>query len=248
MPLPLSITSDMVRRQDITTSVPFMLAARATTPPTIDGSLDDWPLREGNAAGEFKALGRRGAIGQGLAKRQTLAFVLVDDKNLYLAMRCDEPAVEALSARPTNVIHYEQLMACGEDLVEIILDPGASAGSAEDLYHIIVKSNGVLLTEKGIHTDPPLGKALPWPANATVAVKAMAKEKLWVVELAIPLSSFGPAAAKDLWGVNFTRFATQGMEASSWSGTPRYFYDPRNLGTMLIVSANRSDMPIESAK
>lgn len=235
MPLKLSITADMQRRQDITADVPFLLAGRATKPPKIDGLLDDWPLREGNTAGDYKTLGRRGNVGDGLAKRQTLAFVTYDDQNLYIALRCDEPTVAALKAQPTNVIRYEQLMACGEDLVEVILDPGASAKTAEDLYHILVKSNGVILTEKGIHTDPPLGKAQAWPANATVAVKADAERKLWVVELAIPLSAFGAGPTPTLWGVNFTRFATQGMEASSWSGTPRYFYDPRNLGTMLIV-------------
>lgn len=235
MPVYLSITSDMRRRQDLVAAVPFLLAGRATTPPTIDGLLDDWPLREGNTAGEFKALGRRGNIDEGLAKRQTLAFVTYDGRNLYLAIRCDEPDVGAITAKATNVIRYEQLMACGEDLVEVILDPGASAKSAEGLYHILVKCNGVLLTEKGIHTDPPLGKASAWPANATVAVKKLEKEKIWVVEMAIPLSSFGEGALPGLWGVNFTRFSSQGMEASSWSGAGRYFYDPRNLGTMLIV-------------
>jgi hypothetical protein len=64
-------------------------------------------------------------------------------------------------------------------------------------------------------------------------------DKFWSVEMAIPFAAFGPAADSRLWGVNFTRFATQGSEASSWSGAPRYFYDPRNLGTMFVNRAKR---------
>jgi hypothetical protein len=126
------------------------------------------------------------------------------------------------------------LLSCGEDLVEVILDPGAKAKAPEDLYHIAVKSNGVLLAEKGVHTDPPLGKAQAWPVAAQVAIRI--GEKDWVVELAIPLSAFGPEGQERLWGVNFTRFATQGRQASSWSAARRYFYDPKSLGTMLLVN------------
>ena len=97
---------------------------------------------------------------------------------------------------------------------------------------IVDTANGVLLTERGVHTDPPLGAAVAWPVAASVAVAK--QDKLWVVELAIPLSAFGPAGKESFWGVNFTRFATQGSESSSWAGSPRYFYDPKNLGTMFL--------------
>ncbi len=110
-------------------------------------------------------------------------------------------------------------MACGEDLVEVVLDPGCAAKGPEDLYHITVKANGVLLAERGVHTAPPLGVATAWPVAASVAVGR--QDQLWVVEMAIPLSALGPAAKEPLWGVNFTRFATQGSEASSWSEAGR---------------------------
>lgn len=233
MPVAISITTDMQRRQSITASAAFLLAGAATKPPRIDGSLDDWPIRGGDAAGEFKCVGRRGEIGQGLAVRQTTAFAMYDNQNLYIAFRCDEPSPAGMIARPSNIIQYQQLLACGEDMVEIILDPGRVAKGPEDLYHIIVKPNGVILTEKGVHTDPPLGKAQAWPVAASVSVKQ--SSDLWTVEIAIPLEAFGDQGKAALWGINFTRFATQGGEASSWSGAPRYFYDPRNLGTMFIV-------------
>ncbi|MCK4602662.1 MAG: hypothetical protein KAU28_09360, partial [Phycisphaerae bacterium] len=149
----------------------------------------------------------------------------------------NEPNPAGMVAKPSNIIRYEQLMAIGEDLVEIILDPGADAASTADLYHIVVKANGVLVTERGVNTDPPLGKARPWPAAARVAITS--QENTWFVELAIPLEAFGKKARAAFWGVNFMRFATQGAEASSWSEASRYFYDPRNLGTMLIDNPDR---------
>ncbi|MDY6914547.1 MAG: DUF4091 domain-containing protein [Planctomycetota bacterium] len=233
--MPISITVDAQRTRQMTANIPLLRAGWVDTAPRIDGVLDDWPMRAGNTAGDFRLVGKRGRGPRGLAERSTLVFILHDAKNLYFAFRCEEPNMDAIVAKPNNVIHYEQLMACGEDLVEIILDPGAEALRPEQLYHITVKSNGVLLTERGVYTDPPLGKARPWPVAASVAVKRY--QKLWTVELALPLESFSQAGRAKFWGVNFTRFATQGAEASSWSEAPRIFYDPKNLGTMFVMPA-----------
>ena len=230
--LPVTIVLDRVTRKKVQATVAFLVAGQATRPPQIDGVLDDWPIRISNAAGNFRLIGRRGREGDGLAQRQTVAFVLYDEKNLYIAFRCEEPDPDAIKARRTNVIHYEQLMACGEDMVEILLDPGATATGPEGLYHIVVKANGVLRAERGVRSDPPLGKSEPWPVPARVAVGR--QQQAWIVEMAIPRSAFGAAGAEAFWGVNFTRFATTGKESSSWSEAPRYFYDPRNLGTLFV--------------
>lgn len=232
MDLPLNLTIDMNQRQQVTAQVPLLRTGRVASDMTIDGRLDDWPIRSGNTGGEFRLIGRRGETGKGLAERQTLVFALCDDRNLYFAFRCEEPNLPARVALASNSIHYEQLLACGEDLVELILDAGADAQAPQDLHHIVVKANGVAVMTKGIRGNPPLGKVEPWPADIKVALGEQGQT--WIVELAIPLSAFGPDAAQPFWGVNFTRFATVGAEASSWAPTPRYFYDPKSLGTMFL--------------
>jgi len=232
MSLPVTITTDVSRERTIQATVSLIVAGQANKPIKIDGALKDWPMRQGNSCDKFKLLGKRGRRGDGMARRQTMAFVLRDSANLYVAFRCTEPNPGAMVIKPNNIVHYEQLMACREDLVELILDPGADAKGPEDLFHIVVKPNGVMLAERGVRCDPPLGKSAPWPVKAQIAVKR--HSDLWVVEMAIPLSSMPGAASKRFWGVNFTRFATQGCEASSWAEAPRYFYDPRNLGTMFL--------------
>jgi hypothetical protein len=64
---------------------------------------------------------------------------------------------------------------------------------------------------------------------------AVGREKAaWIVEMAIPLSALGARAGERFWGVNFMRFAAQGGESSNWSEAPRYYYHPRNLGTMYL--------------
>ncbi len=237
MKIPVSMTSELQDRTEVVGWVPLLLLGYANRPIAIDGDLADWPLRPGNTAANFRLLGKRGAVGDGLAKRQTAVFAVRDDENLYLAFRCDEPDPEKIHARPSNIVRYEQLLARGEDLVEVVLDPGRAAKSAADLYHLVIKCNGAIVAERGIHADPPLGLAGPWPATAKVYVAK--REKLWIVELAIPLKALGPGASARLWGVNFTRFATAGDEPSSWAGAVRHFYDPRNLGTMYLAPKGR---------
>ena len=229
--------------------VPFVRARPTGKPLTIDGDLSDWPMRPGNTAGGFILLGRRGQWGAdrapadagplqpGAARRATAAFVLHDRDNLYLAFRCEEPQMQNIHARASNVIRYDQLLATGEDLVEVVFDPGRRAAGVEGLYHLIVKCNGVVMSERGVHTSPPLGRARHWAVNAQVAVRKT--EKAWFVEMAIPLKDFGPGAAERLWGVNFIRFATAGNEASNWAGAARYYYHPENLGTMYFAPEGR---------
>ncbi|MCE5327736.1 MAG: DUF4091 domain-containing protein [Planctomycetaceae bacterium] len=231
MSLPVSVNVDRRWQRALTADVPFVTALPAGTGVTVDGALGDWPIRPSNAAGGFTLIGRRGRT-RPLAARQTLVQLLRDENYLYLAFRCDEPEMGRLVSRADNSVHYEQLMACGEDLVEVILDPGRTAQSAQDLYHIVVKPTGVVVAERGVGCQPALGKCSPWPAAYKAAVAREGRQ--WTVELAIPLAALGPAGQSRLWGVNFARFATLGSESSSWSGAARHFYDPRNLGTMYL--------------
>ena len=230
--LPVILRTPLRGAKQIEAVVPFLVADRTGRPPKIDGVLNDWGLRTGNAGGGFRLIGRRGRGADPLARRQTVAFVLHDDENLYLALRCQEPNLPGIVAKATNMVRYQQLMACGEDLVEVLLDPGAKARGPADLFHLLVKPNGVLLAERGVRTNPPLGASAPWQILPKIAVGR--QEDAWVVEMSIPLTAFGKRGKESFWGVNFTRYAVQGCESSSWSGAPRYFYDPKNLGTMYL--------------
>lgn len=230
--VPLSVTADGEDRRELTASVPLVVAAPPAGAVRIDGVLDDWPMRAANTAGDFRLVGRRGEVGDGLAERQTQVFVLHDGERIYFAFRCEEPGMEP-RAHPSNLVEYEQLLAVGEDLVEIVLDPGADAEGIADLYHIVVKANGVVRAERGVTMSLLYEPAGRWAAEPAVAV-GQSTDDAWTVEIAIPLSAFGDEADARFWGANFARYATQGGEASSWAGSRRYFYAPEGLGTMFL--------------
>ncbi len=230
--LSIRVDCDVEPARSLAVDLPLVHAGPIAGQPVIDGKLNDWPLRLGSQASDFSLLGRRGLQGEGLASQQTDVFVIADDENLYFAFRCHEPEMDALTAQPSNIIRYQQLMAVGEDLVEIVLDPGQRAVDAEGLFHLLVKPNGVLRSEYGIHCKPPLGQARPWPVPAQVAVAR--EQAAWVVELRIPLSAFPEENPPRFWGINFTRYRPRGAEASNWAGAKRYYYHPKNLGTMIL--------------
>jgi hypothetical protein len=228
----LAIEHDDTGRDVHELRLPLLLAGRTRRPIAVDGDLDDWPRRAGNSAASFRLIGRRGRHEGGLARRRTRVFVLTDGRSLRIAFRCAHPGPAQPVARPTNHIRYDQLLAMGEDLVEIILDPGGDARSPAELYHIVIKANGVTRFSHGIDCDPPLGPAVPWSVDARTAVGR--DENHWTVELSLPLEAFGDRGQADHWAVNFARFTPAGSEASSWTGAPRHFYDPDDLGTLYI--------------
>jgi hypothetical protein len=232
--LQINLTIDGQETRSVPISAPLLLVGAASRAPVIDGALDDWPMLEGNAAGDFRCIVRRGEQTPRPAKRKTHAFVLCDRSSLYIAIRCAEPNLPGVTASASNLVRYEHSLACGEDLVEIVLDPGATAESAEELYHVVVKPNGAMLAERGVCADPGMAKAEAWASGATVAVGR--RQDAWVVEMALPLSSFGPAGRARQWRVNFARFAAQANEASSWVAVDRHFYEIDRLGMMVLPS------------
>ncbi len=236
--LPLTVeleSGEQTRRFNC--EIAMVISGQAAKAPTIDGSLDDWPLRQGNAAGDFVLLGAPPGIKPTKARRQSLVFVTHDEQNLYFGIRCTEPDLDSMVAKPSNVLSCRQLMLYGEDMVEILLDPGNTAATAEDLYHLVIKPNGVTVAERGITCQPPLGRTEPWPVGTQVAIGK--GDGVWVVELAVPRDAFGPAGKDCLWGVNFMRFTTGDSESSSWARATRHYYDPRGMGVMILAEPLR---------
>jgi hypothetical protein len=235
VPMPLSMTIEAQPPRAVMAEMPVIRAAAVAGPPRIDGVLDDWPARPGNCATDFVTLQRRDGQGGRLAQKQTLVFALADRENLYLAFRCHESEPAGIVAKPSNVVAYDQYLPFGEDLVEVLLDPGNSASAPHQLYHIVVKPNGAVLAQRGVGARPSLGAVGAWSGPSSVAVGKTAEG--WTVEMAIPLAAFGPEGQSPLWGVNFVRYSPAGMEASSWSQVSRHFYDPSSLGAMILGPA-----------
>jgi hypothetical protein len=203
-------------------------------PPEIDGQLDDWQLASNNAAGDFRLVRpTRASAPRPVAG--THAFFAVDAENLYVAVRCARAPGAPLKFRSDNEIPIDRGIPWGQDVVEVLLDPrGVAEGSSGDLYVLQVKPNGLLVARKGAKTEPPMGPSSPWLSNARVATAV--SDDAWSVELAIPLASFGPAAATtNVWGANVTRLDAHHGEYSSWSGAQSTCYLPLSLGNLVLL-------------
>jgi hypothetical protein len=229
----VSVQAEPERARTFEAAACLVRVAWTQRPPAIDGSLDDWTPHAGNAAGDFRALARADGELSQPARQQTRVYLLRDAGRLYVAVRCFQADLSRLRSRPDNLVRYEGLAAWGEDMVEVVLDPGRRAEGPEGLYHLVVKANGIVRARRGIDRQPPLGRASPWPAEIASAVGRSAGE--WVVELAIPLSALGPGGQERTWGVNFARFCTADQESSNWAHANRNLYDPQSLGLLELA-------------
>lgn len=221
----LSISETLSTRLALT-ACPFR-----AQPPQIDARMEDWQLAGNNAAGDFQLV-RPGRSASVRPTNQTYAFFSMDADNLYIAVRCLQPNEPVF--RNTNQVQVQAGVPWGEDIVEILLDPrGIPDGTSGDIYCLQVKPNGLLVARKGCLTDPPMGPSEPWISQAQVATGQ--EPNGWVVELAIPLTSFDVATPNNLWGCNITRQDAANGEYSSWSGAQATCYLPRSMGNLVLM-------------
>jgi hypothetical protein len=226
-------TADGGTRQ-LVVRMAYVFAERLQRPPKIDGDISDWPVGLGSVASDYVLVTGESPdadeTGSGRPSAATRCLVARDAQNLYFGFWCAAEGDLDLTYR-SNTVTYEDMIPVGEELVEVLIDPDASAThSPGDLYHLVVKLAGATW-ERGIGTDPPIGPRRVWPADIQQATRWCGDH--WEAEVAIPLAAFGrPAPEHEVWGVNFTRFDVFRQEYSNWSGAVSNVYDPMALGNL----------------
>lgn len=221
----------------------------ADLPPKIDGDLSDWPLGVDNVAADFRLISS-GAVGDDaetsgptgdVPAAATTAFVMSDSGNLYFAFRVEEPRMDALVVKSSSFVRYDGLTPMGEDLVEIVIDPtNAGTTNPADVFHIVVKANGALVTERGVPSDPPIGETSAWVAGASAAVRH--QQDHWTAEVQVPRAAFaGAAVSRDVWAINFARFHARTAEYANWAAAKSQIYNPRSMGNLVWPAAASSD-------
>ena len=94
-------------------------AARADDPPKFDPELSDPAWQKAVAASDFQNLTTRKAAGL-----STTAYVLYDDRNLYVAFRAQQDGVPIHAGHTTNDIGFGQ-----DDAVGVGIDPSGSGST-----------------------------------------------------------------------------------------------------------------------
>ena len=141
--------------------------------------------------------------------------------------------MDQLQVGMNNFVDYDGLTPVGEDFVEIVLDPtNARTRSTGDLYHLLVKANGVVLSHRGIACDPPTGPHDLWFSGAEAQVQHHSDG--WTAEVRLPRRSL-PLQAEEwpIWAINFSRFQARLAEYSNWAGAKRHVYSPLSMGNLI---------------
>ena len=158
--------------------------------PVIDGHLDDLCWGQAKAVTGFTLLHT-----ERVSPFQTYGYVAHDSENLYIGMKCLKPH----GAKPRGELRRRDEYLFGDDIVEILIDPGATR---ERYYQIAVNSYGSIWdaarSAGGAQHDPR------WDADLQAA--AYVDEDYWSMEAAIPFHNFGALAdLRRTWGINLCR-------------------------------------------
>lgn len=232
---------------NVTSRLAAIAPYQTHAPPKIDGRLDDWPLGLGNVASDFRLISSAGGETvepdpplDDRPTEATTAFVMADDKNLYIGIRAEESHMGDIVVRNNNFVRYDGMLPVGEDLVEVVIDPtNLGTTGPDEVYHLLVKANGAIITQRGVPTDPPVGACRPWQADATAAVKKQGDH--WAAEIAVPLRAFSGAKPTGVWAINFARFHPRTAEYSNWAGVKGQIYNPRSMGNLVWPAGATDD-------
>jgi hypothetical protein len=203
-------------------ALPFALAARALTPPRLDGVGDDACWRQALALSPFVLSG-----GAEAATEQTQARLAYDEDHLYLFIECRESALspvlqERAAFKAEQTDHDSNVFS--DDVIELFLQPSPEQGL---YYHIALNSRGAVYDAR-CQGEDQFDKS--WDSQAQV--KTAVGNRSWTLEIALPRARLiaDPFAAANCWRVNICREEKPSGEYSCWSPTGGAFHTPARFG------------------
>ena len=206
--------------------LPTAVAVKTLSPPVIDGKLNDACWNKAAKLTNFRL-----HTGKGPATEQTEAYLLYDDKNLYVGFRCFESEIDKLQFKSSRRIYKG-------DSVEIFLDTN---NDRTNFIHIVANARGDVCHL----TRPEATKGgefsyedtkLPLPATRA---KGSIEEKFWTVEIVIPLVTLKVTTdTGSLWGINLCREHHRKKEYSCWSCTYGSFTNVSRFGYLKGINVD----------
>ncbi len=166
--------------------------------PVIDGKLS-----EGEWAGA-RVIEMTKLENGSKASVKTTARVFCDGKTLFVAIECFDDA-KTLGSLVGNVAEHDGDAIWQDDEVEVFIDP---TNQRKSYYQIIVNYKGVAWDAYHAEANDA---DLTWEPKCQVATSV--GERSWVMELALPLSSFvHTEKTGSTWAVNLLRNRTASSE------------------------------------
>lgn len=201
-------------------------AVKTPSPPKIDGDLTD-PAWQSAPRAEIFVDQQTGAS----PSDQTTAYILFDDKYVYVAFRCLDSKPEGIVARET--IRDQHFLQRGhsdystEDFVEVDFDPFLTH-NATDFAQFSVNALGT----PSARITGGRGNKAEWKGDWEAAARKTAQG--WDAEMRIPWAILNyPSGRRALtFGINFVRFQDRTKVQSVWSNIgPQSFQDLEGLWT-----------------
>ena len=167
-------------------------AVRAPQPLLLDASLSDPAWKTGTIATDFENFTSRSP-----AKYPTVAYVLYDDANVYVAFHCEQLGLSIVATQTTNDVG-EGL----DDYVEVGFDP---SGNGTRSYQFLTTAKGVRYQHS---SESNLYKP-PWQSAARIDGTS------WNAVLIIPLKDL--RASPGAWRINLSRHISSINEDLTWA-------------------------------
>jgi hypothetical protein len=145
---------------------------RTTTPPRLDGNLDDPVWSHALKVTDFKTF--YPDFGK-VIPESTVAYAAFDDTNLYFAFRCFDPEpskIKATMAARDNIRN--------DDWICLNID---TFNDQQSLFAFYVNPLGIQMDSRGTNTTEDIGVDLVWYSAARI------DDKGYTVEVSIPLKS-----------------------------------------------------------
>lgn len=184
-------------------------AKRASQAPVIDGKLEDAAWKEASLASTFID-----TVTEKPTTDQTEAWLLYDDKALYVAFYCHDSQPDKIVARE---IRYGAGMG-NDDYVNFTIDPYYTRGFDSNSSFTV---NPLSTQNENIAG----GRAAKREWRGVWQAAAQRVADGWTVEMRIPWSilNFPQGKAAVTMGINFTRYQSRSQISSSWSNlTPAF--------------------------
>jgi outer membrane protein insertion porin family len=248
---PKVIEKPKIRKAD-KSILPRIEVAKTLDPPKIDGRLDDNSWKNASKIESFVW-----ADGIGKPNEATEAYLLWDDQNLYIGVRCFESNMD--NVKITHTEGDEWLWE--DDDIQILIDP--TPNNIMDYYHIIVNPIGVVFDQEVNIVQPEnrrtieskLGRKWDFAGEVDTDIR----DNFWTVEISIPFSSIAKTKpqANDLWKFNLHRIEQRRKEYTYWSPTyfaPDWPHIPARFGELVfsadqlsIETPDQSQLPTETS-
>ena len=197
--------------------------ARTSTPPTLDGRLDDAVWAQATV---IEDLHQYDPVQNGEPTETSRFYVLYDDDNLYVGARLLDSNPDEIDAR--QLIQDQSVEV--DDRIEVVIDPFNNLRTG---YRFQINPNGI--RRDGIYEGPT---EINEEWDGIWAAEARIDENGWTGEIAIPFKTLNFDPDNPDWGFTVGRVIPRRNEKIAWTSFDREI-NPAAAGVLTGFSGLR---------